>query len=185
LPSPSEFVQVPAAPPLVKVPVPAAEERNPVLDKVREEYQTHVRQPRAAELALARRLFVKGQNSMDDPVLQYALLREARFVYARCGRMEEAFQAVEELDKNFRIDNDEEKTETLVILGNAIGIDQTVLERIAERALALFEEARSAKEPKIAALRLKVAEKVVERMPNQAPAKRALIKRLRALDKAL
>ena len=44
LPSPSEFVRVPKAPPLARIPVPTAEELKPVLDKIREEYPTHVRQ---------------------------------------------------------------------------------------------------------------------------------------------
>jgi WD40 repeat protein len=161
LPPRTEYVVVPIEKPPIRLPVPAEEVRKAAIANVQEKYRTHVKHTRQSDLDLAGRVLQAGLNATGDPEYQYALLHQARFVYARCGMVTEALQAVEELGKVFQIDSLEERTITLELLSNASSAEPGTPRALVDRALVEFEEALAADEYKIADRLLDVAEKMV------------------------
>jgi len=100
--------------PFTPAPAPDAAKIREAEKSLRETFKNEYARRAPADLdAFSKKLLAEGQKTQDDPVARYALLSEARDVAAQAGDVTLAFSAVDELDRNFVVDEVALKTETL------------------------------------------------------------------------
>ena len=125
-----------------RLPVPEADALERAAAKVRSLYKKDfARAPRTPQrLALGRKLLDEATATDDDPLVRFALLREARDLGVELARPELILASIDEMGKRYRIDAPEMKAERLK---EAAGAARTTTARraIAEACLALVDDA--------------------------------------------
>src|SRR6476646_5431645 len=91
-------------------PVPNSGKQGPVLYKLKTDYKAEYAKKEAADqLALATTFLKQAREPNTDPVKKYVLLREARELAVNGGDLNVAFDAINEMAKDFQVDAGESK----------------------------------------------------------------------------
>jgi serine/threonine-protein kinase len=90
-------------------------------------------------LALANKLLTEGINTKDDPVARFVLLREARDLAATAPQLDQAMQAVTQLDKFYAIDLADMRIATLDKVSKSTALPPTI-RAIVGASLALADD---------------------------------------------
>ena len=134
-----------------KSPVPAEAAQAEATKLIKEVYGDEYSKAKTPteKQALAKKLLAKGNESKDDPVSQFVLLRLARDIATQATDGQTAFQAVDAMAEAFQVDPTEMKTVVLTKIAAAAQMPAQH-KSIAEEALKLVDQAISQDNFKVA-----------------------------------
>jgi hypothetical protein len=154
------------AQPVIKRPAPdgpaIAEAERQIREIFKDEYPKKGAADRAA---LARRLLEAGGESRDADPLQFVALREARELAAGAGDLETAFEAIDRIDKYFRVDASALKAAAFLTATKAIHSPETA-ERVFSAGLDLLDRLACDSEYDEAVLLLPALGELARRLRN-------------------
>jgi serine/threonine-protein kinase len=162
----------PSAPPDTRRPVPSAEARQKARRLVREVFRPeYADQTVAGKRALAVRLLQQALETRDDLDARYLLFREARRLAAGCGDLTTTLRAVDHLNREYRVNALDLKTNALEAVGRAARTPAANQE-LAENAQATVEEAVDADSYEVAQCLLSLGLLAARRSGNTALVRR-------------
>jgi hypothetical protein len=122
-----------------RLPVPTSARQGPVQFKLKTDYKVeYARREAADQLALAHAFLKEAAQPGVDPVRRYVLLREARELAVNGSDLHVAFDAIDEMARDFAIDGSELK---VTAMSGAVGRSRAPPIQMLDQYLAIAEHA--------------------------------------------
>jgi serine/threonine protein kinase len=160
-----------------RIPVPEGKVLVQAKETVYELYKDDFRKTKHSEMSeLAKTLLEQAENSLDQPVLRYVLLREAQRLAVRAADAVLALRAIDQLDRDYAVDGEPMRWSALERAVNE-SLTAGRAAQLAELILGRQEEALAADKYFDSVRLAKLAEQAARRSTNSALISTAVTRR--------